>query len=508
MIETSSYMDVLNDEQRWHVEHSDALTFLQKLPDACCDSIVTDPPSGTGFMGRDWDKNKGERDKWIGWLAEIMREAFRVLKPGGHGLIWAFPRTSHWTGIALEDAGFELRDKIQHVFGSGFPKSLNVDKAIDKKKGAKRKKVGEYTIAGTSAMSLAEKGGTYSAGIASSGHKKVIEITTPESDEAKQWEGYGTGLKPAHEDWWLVRKPCEGSIVDSVLRNGTGALNINDCRIGNGADKGIWPVTARTSERGTMTGELGCVETKREVGRWPANFLLSHSAGCVCEGTREIKANPTWDTPNRDTEPSSFTGKAVSDVAHGSKGKERVPVWRCAPDCPVFLLDIGQKLDASRYFADLTWGPDDVPVPFIYQAKPSRKERDAGLQNFKRLTGGKATGRKDGSAGTNSPRAGAGRKGGSANSHPTVKSVALMRYLCRLVTPPNGVVLDVFTGSGTTGIACLREGFRFLGCELNDTQKEPFVSIARARIGHVEGRTFIPRESLRAVVTDSQGSLF
>ncbi len=475
----------------WRVEHADALSFLKTLQDNSVDSLVSDPPAAIGFQNKRWDSAKGGRDKWTAWLAEIMGEACRVLKPGAHGLVWALPRTSHWTGVALEDGGFEVRDCLHHAFGSGFPKSLNLG------------------------------------------------------------NGVGTALKPGHEDWWMVRKPLAGTVKKNVEKHGTGGLNIDACRVAHASADDLAAHEAQVKsikERGgTMTNswknssDLSGANDVSMAGRWPANLLLSHSAECVCTGSRDVKANPTWDTPNRECVPT-FTGETVSEVVHGDGETESIPVWQCAEDCPVRAMDgqsgitvkagsvvrsastrasgsysgfngprgvfqaIGDTGTASRYFQQFHPDPDDVWPPFIYQAKPSRKERDAGLENFRRLSGGEATGREDESAGMNSPRAGAGRKGGSANSHPTVKSVALMRYLCRLVTPPGGTVLDIFTGSGTTGIAALREGFNFLGCDMNDTDEEPFVSIARARISYAEGKTMVPRESLRA--EKLQGSLF
>lgn len=539
---------VLDGDARWIVEHSDALSFLKTLPDCSVDSLVTDPPAGIGFMGRDWDKNKGDRDKWIAWLEEIMREVVRVLKPGAHGLVWALPRTSHWTAFALENAGFEIRDCFHHAFGSGFPKSLNVSKAIDAAAGAEREVIGTMTLSGTAAMSLEEKGGTYSSGIASNGHKKTIEITAAATDAAKQWDGWGTALKPSHEDWWLVRKPVEGTVAECVQKYGTGAINVDACRVGCGDDKGEWPETDRHEGRGSMSGQLSPVLTDTTKGRWPSNLLLSHSADCICLGMRSVKSNPTWDTPNRVTLPSSFTGAGVSAVCHDV---EEIDVWQCVDDCPIFALDqqseiagshpagfatnghhinhvipagysggfkpqpphrLGDTGTASRFFPQFAHDPElDDPEawpPFLYAAKPSRAERDAGLEHFQARTGGEATGREDDSAGTKSPRAGAGRNGGAHNVHPTVKRVSFIQYLQRLVTPPNGVTLDIFVGSGTHAVAAYREGFRFLGCELNDTDAEPFVSIARARVTHAEGRTFIPRESLRTSEPPRQTSLF
>jgi hypothetical protein len=243
------------------------------------------------------------------------------------------------------------------------------------------------------------------------------------------------------------------------------------------------------------------------------------------------EGEPTWATPNRDTEPSAFTGGEVSKVRHaGESGTEEVPVWQCVDGCPVREMDeqsgeltsgilkAGERANrggfsgpmpaqrstvshadtgtASRYFPQFEWSELDDITPFIYSAKASRAERERGLEHFKSRAA---------QGDTPNPQ---GIKGGARNPHPTVKNGELMRYLCRLVTPPKGRCFDPFTGAGSTGVAALLEGLEFVGFELNDTNDEPFVSIARARMAHVLGREFIPRESLRASESPAQRSLF
>ena len=176
----------------------DCMDVLASMNDASIDAVITDPPAGIAFMGKDWDKDKGGRDNWIAYMELRFKEIFRVLKPGGHALVWALPRTSHWTGFAVENAGFEIRDRHSHFFGTGFPKSSNIAKQIDKSLGV------EPTVVGSA---------------------------KPTSPEAKEWEGWGTALKPACEDWWLCRKPFKGAAYKNVMKNGTGALNIDACRI-------------------------------------------------------------------------------------------------------------------------------------------------------------------------------------------------------------------------------------------------------------------------------------
>jgi site-specific DNA-methyltransferase (adenine-specific) len=181
-------------------------------------------------MGKDWDKDKGGRGAWIDWMSQIAAECLRVLKPGAHALVWAIPRTSHWTATAWEDAGFEVRDRIAHIFGSGFPKSLDVSKAIDKMHGAERKSVGVNQYA--SRRTGAGKMGTFENRGAGLGGAESSIITAPATEAAKQWEGWGTALKPAVEDWWLLRKPIsESSIAANVLRWGTGGVNVDGCRV-------------------------------------------------------------------------------------------------------------------------------------------------------------------------------------------------------------------------------------------------------------------------------------
>ena len=171
----------------------DCLEYMKSQPDNFFDSIVTDPPAGISFMGKDWDKDKGGRDAWIAWMTVIASEAYRVLKPGAHALVWALPRTSHWTATAWEDAGFEVRDRVSHLFGSGFPKSHNISKAIDKMAGAEREILGE------SPYNARRPNPPVSERYAQAGHK--ANITAPATPEAQQWDGWGTALKPCMEDW-------------------------------------------------------------------------------------------------------------------------------------------------------------------------------------------------------------------------------------------------------------------------------------------------------------------
>jgi DNA modification methylase len=392
----------------------DAAHVGQVLGPSSIDAIVTDPPAGIGFMGREWDEDKGGRDEWIAWLSDVMRNAMHVLKPGGHVLIWALPRTSHWTMTAVENAGFEIRDVIVHLFGTGFPKSLDVSKAIDASLGT----MGLRQVIRPGAKSgAAPDANTYGSGLNVGFQPR--ELTLPASDAARTWHGWGTALKPAAEHWILARKPLEGTVAANVQTWGTGGLNINACRIGD-----------------------------EVVGRWPANVTLDEHTAEMLDAQSGILtsgANPARRgyTTTRNTYKDTFAGQASCLPARGE-----------------------DKGGASRFF---------------YVAKPNRAERNAGCNDLPiRITNME---KPPGTKGAESPRAGVNRMGAAPNHHPTVKSIALMRWLCRLITPPGGAVLDLFAGSGSTGVAALAEGFEFIGVE-----RDPdYVTIACARLKHALG---------------------
>jgi site-specific DNA-methyltransferase (adenine-specific) len=332
----------------------DCRQVLNAFRDASIDAVITDPPYELGFMGKSWDASG------IAYDVNVWRECLRVLKPGGHLLAFGGSRTYHRLACAIEDAGFEIRDQILWVYGSGFPKSLDVSKAIDKM------------------------------------HKV-------ERDDARRWQGWGTALKPAHEPIVLARKPLDGTVAETVLTHGTGALNIDGCRVVGTVPSVPQPLRNNQGLFGTGTGRNGLM-SQAVGGRFPANFIH--------DGSDEVL--------------------------------ELFPEER-------------QSGSAARFF---------------YCAKASRAEREAGLDGHVIQRAGGLQGRHDGSLGSITMR---------RNHHPTVKPIALMRYLVRLVTPPNGVVLDPFTGSGTTGIAARLEGFEFVGIE----QSAEYAEIAEARIADV-----------------------
>ena len=416
----------------------DCLEKLKLLDDNSIDALVTDPPAGIGFMGKEWDKDKGGRDGWIAWLTEIMVEAMRTMKPGAHGLVWALPRTSHWTAMALEDAGFEVRDCVYHVFGSGFPKSLNVGKAIDKLEGNEREVVGTQMLGGNAAQTTKEKGGTYASNTDAIG-VKPIEVQLTKGSTV--WEGWGTALKPAVECWWLVRKPlAESTVAKNVLEYGTGAINIDACRIET--DEQLNYGTGIKSNVGFKTSPQN---NKRPIydgsGRWPSH-LIHDGSDEVLEHFPESKSTPWFpeckSTPWPDR--ASTGCFQASDVVCGG--------------------GIGDSGSAARFF---------------YCAKPSKAERNAKLDGFKEKPSGGLKGTEDQTLLTGSGNI---RDNMNTNHHPTVKGQALMRYLITLITPPDGTVLDMFMGSGSTGVAAKALGFGFVGVEL----EQEYFEIAKARI--------------------------
>jgi hypothetical protein len=405
----------------FNLMHGDCLERMKEIPDGSVDSIVTDPPYGLAFMGKRWDYDVPS--------VEIWEECLRVLKPGGHLLAFAGTRTQHRMAVRIEDAGFEIRDMIAWVYGTGFPKSLDVSKAIDKAAGAER----DVTREGQT--KAPEDAGKFDSATSAARERR----DNPATDAARQWQGWGTALKPALEPITVARKPFKGTVAANVLAHGTGALNIDGCRIGT--ERGV-PASLSKSKSSNTFGFGSTQGHPREldpnVGRWPANLIH--------DGSDEVVVGfPA-------TGPSKSGGKAGCIGYHaGGTGADRK-------------------------------GHDDhggSAARFFYCAKASKKDRDEGLGAFAAATAGEMTGgREEGSAGLNNPRAGAGRTGGGRNIHPTVKPTDLMRYLCRLVTPPSGIVLDPFMGSGSTGKAARLEGFRFIGIE----RDENYFNIASNRI--------------------------
>lgn len=530
---------------------------LPTLEDCSVDSIVTDPPAGIGFMGKDWDKDKGGRDQWIAWLESIMVEAGRVLKPGGHALVWALPRTQHWTATAIENAGFEIRDVINHLFGSGFPKSLDVSKAIDKVSkrlgmfGPFAKHYTERQIAsGLTHSAICEVGKFYDEhnhggasvnwgkgynvptleqwqilkpllglstdfqplierieaqrevigekntnktvyqAIGQTNESGQIDITTPATPEAKQWDGWGTALKPACENWILARKPFNGNVASNVLEHGTGAINVDGCRIDISKDDVNLRINAKNhnwnqdkSDFGLhkekshrANGDLGFHDTK---GRFPSNVILSHSLDC---GASCVEGCPV-----RELDEQSGKLRSGNNCTRTKTGS---------------FLDHGGLGSAGNL--QITYGDFGGASRFFYQAKPSKAERNLGLEGFDSQ---RSDYRPNDDKRKNTIRERLHNSRPKANHHPTVKSLSLMRYLVRLVTPKGGTVLDHFCGSGTTGMACMIEGFDFIGIDSSPEYIE--IAKARTKAANCEPKDFVetisqtPRKEIQG-----QDSLF
>lgn len=409
------------------VLQGDSLVVLKTFPDNAIDSIVCDPPAGINFMGKDFDKDRGGRTQWVAWLAEIMTEALRCLKPGGYGLVWALPRTSHWTALALEESGFLIKDCIFHHFGSGFPKSHDISKAIDRMKGAEREVVGSKHVSRDLKRAGSDNGEGYKGQGFGKGHVSNvtdIPVTAPATPEAQQWQGYGTALKPSTEVWWLVQKPIsERTIAANVLRWGTGGLNIDASRIN---------VTEHDPNKRCATGEFeiktdgqitygkGFNTSKRPEtlpsGRWPAHLLLSHSIFCQSIGTKRVKgsgggqANHPDDTTTRSTYGVYAHRSPV--IHQDPDGLETVDAYICHESCPVHQLDLQSGIrksgctkgstyggmfgngkpattpvreanegGASRYFQSFSPDTDEL-VPFRYVSKASRSERNKGCEGL------------------------------------------------------------------------------------------------------------------------------
>jgi DNA modification methylase len=417
----------------WVVHVGNNLDILPTLPDNSVDSIVTDPPYELGFMGKKWD-NSG-----IAYNVELWKECLRVLKPGGHLLSFGGTRTWHRVAVAIEDAGFEVRDSIAWMYGSGFPKSLDVAKAIDKQAGY------EGTVIGTESIDVGMQGGSMHAGRERRVEEREIKELSP---EAKQWEGWGTALKPAFEPIVVARKPLIGTVAENVLTYGTGALNIDASRIGfrsdNDRKNAEWGSKGSADGWGMKAGAE--VKETNDAGRWPANVILDEYSAELLDEQSGIST-------------SKSSSMKVPDIRGGKYGS-----------------DYGTRdFDSVRGHKD-----SGGASRFFYVAKASKRDRNEGLDDLPTVRAS-AMGYDIGLG-----EAGEGmfkdRNPQKQNFHPTVKPTELMKYLIKLVTPPNGTVLDPFTGSGSTGKAALLEGFSFIGIEMT----EDYIPIIEGRLKNAE----------------------
>jgi site-specific DNA-methyltransferase (adenine-specific) len=455
----------LNQPTPYHTAHGatlylgDCLDILPTLPDTSIDAIVTDPPyglaehsaatiqqaltawmagdrshvpTGKGFMGKDWDAFVPPPAVWD--------ECLRVLKPGGHLVAFAGSRTVDLMGLAIRLAGFELRESLMWVHGQGFPKSLDVSKAIDKAAGADREVIGNKLDRPGYHLNGHDSGtGALGRGISATTPEtrfRAAQITAPATEAAARWQGFGTALKPAHEPIILARRPLEGTVAGNVLTHGTGALNIDGCRVAHGGDLSRYERSATSGFKsgGVYGGGEPVLTPAHAAGRWPTNVVLTHP--------------PLLDDH----------GQPIGDACADG----------CVPGCPVAEMDAQSgnrpgfasqrdlRTTESRYFgADKhlgersgygdQGGASRFFSVFRYQAKAPSKERP-------RLPDGTA--------------------------HPTVKPLSLMSWLSRLVCPPGGTVLEPFAGSGATLEACVREGFTVIGIE----RHEPYAELCRVRL--------------------------
>jgi DNA modification methylase len=503
------------------LRHGDCVELMRGIPDNSVDSVVTDPPYEYSFMGKTWD------GAGIAYSLEMWGEALRVLKPGGHLLAFGGTRTYHRMACAIEDAGFEIRDSIHWVYGSGFPKSLNIGKAIDKANGRKFEdryalgrhirqrresagisrneidgwfgysdgcshwerqdahgarvpSVADFTVL-KKRLNLSDEWdelvarveaerevvGTARGGIVPDpnkpkpftvgGHTQDYDVTLAATPEALRWEGWGTALKPAHEPIVVARKPLSGTVAGNVLVWGTGGLNIDGCRVGTDDRFGGGSNGTSGFVQGYESGDGW--QPGSPSGRWPANVVFDRTAGEALDQ-------------------QSGTGKSPSLYIKQKAGW--LPPASTHETNDLQSAEYGDSGGASRFFTQADFGPDDWP--FVYQAKPSRKERNAGLDGLPEKPTGDAASpisnrkcRKCGLVKFAQPHCTCAepeweeaKTTANGNYHPTVKPVALMRHLVRLVTPPGGTVLDPFAGSGTTLVAAVLEGFDAIGCEMTD----------------------------------------
>src|SRR5574343_462809 len=560
----------------WRAEQADAIEFVRSLPDASIDAIVTDPPYEIGMMGRSWDSSG------IAYSVPLWRECLRVLKPGGHLLAFGGSRTAHRMTCAIEDAGFEIRDSIVWMYGQGFPKSLDVSKAIDKAAGAERERIGHTVYAGGHVQESAESIGFGGSDPA----RDLREITAPATDDAKKWSGWGTALKPAHEPVCVARKPLVGTVASNVLAHGTGAINIDGCRIGQSKQVPRAPQTApriKDAPGGfgfTRDAEATGSGRNPNVGRWPANVMFTHAPECgeqCVDGcpVKELDAQSGvlksgYMKPGQQRIKSQglggygggFPDESTREGTYGDSGfasrffycakastRERweyltchcetgtMPAWvnevqsRRAPmgvtsppldtcaehsaggcGCSTLLcgslhtdpsLPDGRSITSTRTSETTGWKTSDsspprntsesmedacssmargssraaaaesespsVPITSISRPVDGHSMGVAAPATFARLWRGSVCGD-------------CGAKIQS-EGHATFKPIAVMRWLVRLVTPPGGTVLDPVTGSGTTGIAAVRERYHFVGCDMMTEH----MRIVRARIAHHEG---------------------
>ena len=526
---------------------------MKKLDDNSVDSIVTDPPYGLSFMGKKWDYDVPSVAIW--------REALRVLKPGGHLLSFAGSRTYHRMAVNIEDAGFEIRDQIMWIYGSGFPKSHNISKGIDKKLGAEREMIRKPFSPQQMMMKDGQNERPWQNKAKELGYHETAS-DEPASLEAKQWQGWGTALKPAHEPVVVARKPIIGTVAENTLEHGTGGLNIDGCRIGDTVE--TWPSSRsyplRTKNNsGESYGSKNAEKQQTQEapnGRFPANVILDAEAGAILDEQsgdckqeassggasrffKEVNFSDQEHTPIvlarkpiegtvaenvlehgtgginikdcriggfTNTQPSGMNrwndfrhgddkypteetvnvqeGRFPANVIHDGSDVvlEGFPHTKSGDGKPHHVTRESQSgsMSGKNYAGRTlnTFGDEGSAARFFYCAKASTGERNEGLESLEPQTMGNHQSSLEG--GKMLTGSGNERSNAKNNFHPTVKPIALMEYLCRMVTPKGGTVLDPFMGSGTTGIAATRLGFEFIGIEMTPE----YIELAATRIAY------------------------
>lgn len=419
----------------------DCTIAMSRLPDNSVDSIVCDPPYGLRFMQKKtdgWD-DLGKGSQQREWHKRWLNEAFRVLKPGGHLAAFGGTRTYHHLASAVEEVGFDLRDSLVWGYSSGFPKSHNVSKSMDKEAGKRGHESKAFTYAGLHSQD----------GLESWGHAKGYVPPELITEEAKEWEGWGTALKPAFEPIVLARKPIEKklTVAKNVLKHRTGAINVDACRVGltGGTRKTNLPENRNGHQ---WMGIQGGAPTPIKKGRWPPNVLFTHNLTCNIDGCTAGCMVAALNKQSGTIKSSKTVNKKKGNGYHANFG--------AMPKAEAYG-DVGA---ASKFFPVSEWDTR-IEVPFIYKSKAAKKEKEAGCESLKLDADGKEHAR--------------------GNRHVTVKPVAVMRWLVRLLTPPGGTTLDPFMGSGTAAIAAMQEGFNYIGMEIDPYHCE----ISKARISHV-----------------------
>lgn len=450
-------MKLYTEGKNYKLYEGNMLDMLDVIEPNSIDSVVTDPPYELGFMGKGWDSSG------VAFQKETWEKCLSVLKPGGYLLAFGGTRTYHRIACAIEDAGFEIRDTIMWVYGSGFPKSMNIGLAIDKKNGVESEVISQSDFPDI-------RGNNYEN---NDGSRIIVE----RKKACNEWDGWGTALKPAYEPIIVARKPCEGSCVDNVMKYGVGGINVDECRIPFVSDED-YKITADKNQHekfgtkpmtnNTVYGDYSMVQPKnyQSDGRYPANVILTYSD----EDYDEVCGGMPY------TVSSGGSGEAskintFANTYNGGWGKEQ--------DC-AHLGGLGDSGSASRYFycakasaRDREDGCDALDDKYFAQSNQSKAELKRGNLDF---TGDKT-----------SPLNAFNTVHKVKNNHPTVKPTDLMQYLVRLVTPKNGTILDPFNGSGSTGKAAMWEnkdreaGYNYIGIELTPE----YLPISQARIEYV-----------------------